>query len=262
MTACSCCCCCCCCCCWLLLSASATAASSWAPPHLFAHGAALACSFVLSRHRGARSIIVIIIIHHHLSSLSSSSQSSFSAVEGAEPTVEKTDADADASGDEEDGNGPKKSRVEKKARRLLSKLGLKPVPGVSRVTIKKAKNVIIAIASPDVFKMPSSDTYIVFGEAQADDPNEAAKRSAAQQLFQKQAAAAASGGSADDDDDDDEMPDLAPAEGASAGASEDGLLARDIELVVQQSNKSRAEAVAALKKNDGDIVNAIMDLSM
>lgn len=169
-------------------------------------------------------------------------------VEETEETPEST---------EEAASAPKQSRTEKKARRLLSKLGMKPVEGVSRVTIKKTKNIVIAIGQPDVFKMPTSDTYIVFGEAKADDLNEKLQRSAAQQ-FQKQAAPA----------DGDEVPDLAPADDASAPAAgesaegEDGVEPRDIELVMQQAGASRADAVAALKKNDGDIVNAIMDLSM
>ena len=39
---------------------------------------------------------------------------------------------------------------------------------------------------------------------------------------------------------------------------ETGVEAKDIELVMSQTNVTRAQAVAALKKNDGDIVNAIM----
>lgn len=45
----------------------------------------------------------------------------------------------------EEGGGPggrgKQSRSEKKSRKAMQKLGMKPVPGVSRVTIKKSKNV-------------------------------------------------------------------------------------------------------------------------
>lgn len=59
----------------------------------------------------------------------------------------------------------KQSRGEKKARKLMSKLGLKPVPGVNRVTIRKSKNILFVINKPDVLKNPASDTYIVFGEA-------------------------------------------------------------------------------------------------
>ena len=35
----------------------------------------------------------------------------------------------------------KQSRSEKKSRKAMQKLGMKPVPGISRVTIKKSKNV-------------------------------------------------------------------------------------------------------------------------
>ncbi|GFS26715.1 nascent polypeptide-associated complex subunit alpha [Elysia marginata] len=59
----------------------------------------------------------------------------------------------------------KQSRSEKKARKAMSKLGLKPITGITRVAIRKAKNILFVISRPDVFKSPASDTYIVFGEA-------------------------------------------------------------------------------------------------
>ena len=37
--------------------------------------------------------------------------------------------------------------------------------GVSRVTIRKAKNILFVITQPDIFKSPASDTYVIFGEA-------------------------------------------------------------------------------------------------
>lgn len=43
--------------------------------------------------------------------------------------------------------------------------GLKPVPDVTRVAIRKSKNILFVIASPEVYRSPSSDTYIVLGEA-------------------------------------------------------------------------------------------------
>ncbi len=39
------------------------------------------------------------------------------------------------------------------------------VSGITRVTIRKAKNILFVIAKPDVYKSPASETYIVFGEA-------------------------------------------------------------------------------------------------
>merc|ERR1712192_161271 len=89
------------------------------------------------------------------------------------PELEETAADAAedptaagavaTAGD--DASKAKQSRGEKKARKIMSKLGLKQVAGVSRVTIRKSKNILFVINKPDVYKNPASDTYIVFGEA-------------------------------------------------------------------------------------------------
>ena len=53
------------------------------------------------------------------------------------------------------------------------------------------------------------------------------------------------------------------AEEDDAGpVDETGVEPKDIELVVTQAGVSRAKAVAALKANSGDIVSAIMELTM
>merc|ERR1712107_960363 len=93
------------------------------------------------------------------------------------PELEETAGDAagdptaagavGTAGDE--ANKAKQSRGEKKARKIMSKLGLKQVAGVSRVTIRKSKNILFVINKPDVYKNPASDTYIVFGEAKIED---------------------------------------------------------------------------------------------
>lgn len=54
---------------------------------------------------------------------------------------------------------------------------------------------------------------------------------------------------ADEEDDGDEV-------------DESGVEANDIELVMTQANVSRKKAVKALKSADGDIVSAIMELTM
>ena len=72
------------------------------------------------------------------------------------------------------------SRSEKKARKAMSKLGLKQMVGVSRVTIKQSKSVLFAIAKPDVFKSPVSDTYIIFGTIE--DLSSQAQNAAAEQV--------------------------------------------------------------------------------
>jgi nascent polypeptide-associated complex subunit alpha len=46
-----------------------------------------------------------------------------------------------AAAGEEGGARSKQSRSEKKSRKAMQKLGMKPVPGVMRVQIRKSKNV-------------------------------------------------------------------------------------------------------------------------
>ena len=82
-------------------------------------------------------------------------------------------------GPEDGGKGGKQSRGEKKARKIMGKLGLKQVPGVNRVTIRKSKNILFVIQNPDTYKNPASDTYIVFGEAKIEDLSQQAQVEAA-----------------------------------------------------------------------------------
>jgi nascent polypeptide-associated complex subunit alpha len=56
------------------------------------------------------------------------------------------------------------------------------VAGVSRVTIRKSKNILFVINRPDVYKSPSSDTYIVFGEAKIEDLSQQAQMAAAEKF--------------------------------------------------------------------------------
>jgi len=156
----------------------------------------------------------------------------------------------------------KQSRQEKKARKSIAKLGLKPVPGVTRVAIRKSKAMLFVINKPEVFKNPTSDTYVVFGEAKIEDLSNQAQFQAAKKFeeAQQKAAAQAAAEAAtapkqeaiieEEEDDDDAEVDAT------------GVEDKDIDLVVQQANCNRNKAIKALKKNNGDIVNAIMELTM
>jgi nascent polypeptide-associated complex subunit alpha len=83
------------------------------------------------------------------------------------------------------------SRPERKARKQLEGLGLKKVQGIQRVTLRRAKNVLLVVAQPEVYKAPGSDCYIVFGEVKVEDPNSAAQINAQQQLLASTQAAQA-----------------------------------------------------------------------
>merc|ERR1711934_1207404 len=165
---------------------------------------------------------------------------------------EMEDTEEDAAG----GKG-KQSRSEKKSRKAMQKLGMKPVPGIIRVTVKKSKNILFVIKEPDVFKTSSDNpkspaTYIVFGKAEIEDLSAQATSAAVEQFKAPGAGLDVQDEgpkdvAAGDDDDGDEDP--------------GGLDENDIELVVKQAGVSKAKAIKGLKQNDNDVVNAIMALS-
>ncbi|KAI9576621.1 hypothetical protein GQX74_010603 [Glossina fuscipes] len=148
----------------------------------------------------------------------------------------------------------KQSRGEKKARKIMLKLGLKQIQGVNRVTIRKSKNILFVINNPDVYKNPHSDTYIVFGEAKIEDLSQQAQVAAAEKFKAPEATSAA---------DTITTSSVAPiAEEDEEEVDETGVDEKDIELVINQANTTRAKAIKALKNNNNDIVNAIMELTM
>lgn len=160
------------------------------------------------------------------------------------------------------------SRPERKARKALISLGLKKVNGITRVTMKRPRNILLVVANPEVFKSPNSDCYIVFGEARTEDINaqHAAQVAAAAAAEREREAAEALGAS-------EEAPALEPvaSEPPAAGkpaapeepeeVDETGVDPKDIDLVVQQVGCSRAKAVRVLKESGGDLINAIMAAS-
>ncbi|XP_049654743.1 LOW QUALITY PROTEIN: NAC-alpha domain-containing protein 1 [Accipiter gentilis] len=149
----------------------------------------------------------------------------------------------------------KQSRSEKKARKAMSKLGLRQIHGVTRITIRKSKNILFVITKPDVFKSPASDIYIVFGEAKIEDLSQQVHKAAAEKFKVPMEHSPLITETA---------PTLTIKEESEEEeeVDETGLEVRDIELVMAQANVSRPKAVRALRHNNNDIVNAIMELTM
>ncbi|KAL3319393.1 Nascent polypeptide-associated complex subunit alpha-2 [Cichlidogyrus casuarinus] len=168
--------------------------------------------------------------------------------------VEEDKAQADAAG----ATIPMKtgqSRSEKKARKAMRNLGLQPVPGVIKVIIRRSKSLLFVINEPDVYKS-SSDTYVVLGEAKIEDTSAQATLAAAEKLRsgmmmadkEKKGEDIKKSVIMEESDDDEEI-------------DETGVQENDIELVMSQASVSRRKAVRALKDNQNDIVNTIMELT-
>lgn len=104
-----------------------------------------------------------------------------------------------------------------------------------------------------MYKSPNSDCYIIFGEAKIEDVNSQAQASAAQQLVsqaqQSKETPAAAAEKTEEVEEEDEEPE-----------DEEGVPAKEIEIVMAQAGVDRKKAVRALKNNNNDIVNSIMEV--
>merc|ERR1711928_318233 len=148
----------------------------------------------------------------------------------------------------------KQSRGEKKARKSMSKLGLKQVVGVSRVTIQVQEHPLRYQQTRRI-QEPRFRYLHCIREAKIEDLNQQAHMAAVEKFKApelNQAEAGAHGTT---------VP--APIQEESEEEVDDAdVEEKDIDLVVSQANVSRAKAIKALKNNKNDIVNAIMELTM
>lgn len=206
------------------------------------------------------------------------------------------------------------NRAEKKSRKAIAKMGLKPfctgnkqtdsstvndsknvpIPGtmqpsgkIVRVTVKKAKNVLFVLSQPDVWKACDNSAFVVFGEARVEDvsghgnlmrqmmgkgaggmPNPAMMAQMASQMgldLGKLGGAAANAEAASAK----EEPSSGSGTSETASSPKGGKPTEtekvtvdeaDIDLVVNQVGCTREKAIAAMKANKNDIVEAIISL--
>lgn len=132
--------------------------------------------------------------------------------------------------------------------------------GVERVTIKKSKFMMFAIENADVFKSPNSNSYIVFGEAKIEDLKQ--KELKQQQNIQQSRQQSGDRQSQNAANQYSQQQQQQQSSASDEVVDDSGCDSADIDLVMSQASCSRADAVKALKSNDHDIVNAIMELTM
>ena len=121
-------------------------------------------------------------------------------------------------------------------------MGLKPVEGINRVTIKKGKSFVISIDDPDVWKTPGNEnSYIVFGKPNMDGlqtgQDEAGKFTEKPVVPESQ---------------EEEKPSV-PAEEVKPEAegeedlNDDGLSQDNIKMVMEYTSCSRGTAIRVLR---------------
>lgn len=140
-------------------------------------------------------------------------------------------------------------RGEKKARKLLDGVEIEPVNGITRVVFRRPRNELIVIASPEVYKTPAG-TYIVYGEATIANGALPANMPTTAQGIREQMAKLQLNEvkqQQEEEEPEQELP--------------EGIVEKDVELVMAQAAVSRSVAIRALREQNGDVINAIMDLT-
>ena len=144
------------------------------------------------------------------------------------------------------------AKGEKKVKKALLKLGLTKIDNVNRVTIKQKDNYFFIVKEPEVYVSKESESsYIIFGELSMDDPdkpkgkeefnNLKAQGETLNTLSQPK-------GNVEVVDDETEV-------------SEEGIDKELIDMVIAETKVSRQKAVKALRNNNLDVVNSILELN-
>ena len=145
----------------------------------------------------------------------------------------------------------KVGKGEKKIRKALMKLGLNKIEGVNRVTIRQKDNYFFVVKDPEVFVSKESDSsYVIFGEITMDDPDKTPLGKSELSNLK------ASGEHVEDKKDNVQV-----VEDDDTEVSEEGLDKESIEMIMSETKCTRNKAVRALRKNNGDVVNTILELN-
>ncbi|OII77833.1 nascent polypeptide-associated subunit Alpha [Cryptosporidium andersoni] len=150
------------------------------------------------------------------------------------------------------------NKVEKKNKKIIQKMGLKPTNEFEKIIIKGAKGLSFNILNPEVYVVPSTNNYIVFGEAKLEERDTASQAAAlanaTSQLEQKLAAMKVN------EEQTNRMSETQDRQEDSE-IDETDVDPANIDLVIGQTSCSRVQAVKALKANNNDVVEAILSLS-
>ena len=187
-------------------------------------------------------------------------------VEKKEEEDEELDSDDQASGKQEEAGGKKLSRSEKKRKKAFTRIGMTPLSGITRVTLKRRDKIVFYVDQPEILKSGTSEnSYVILGELkmleQGAGPTppvggEGATPAGAAGLAPREPVAEVKGEEAKKpavvveeaggDDEDIDIGDLSPD---------------NIEMVMQHASCSKKQAVQALKEANGDLVTAVMKVS-
>jgi nascent polypeptide-associated complex subunit alpha len=163
------------------------------------------------------------------------------------PAVENSSAPAATEASTASETKRKNSRAEKKMKDSLVKFGLTKLDGVTTVMMRKAQQLIWTFNNPDVYQL--DNVYVIFGEPAVQSAGDEAVKELKKTAVQDEAPAESKPTIVDD---------------VTVGTEEtpSDLKEDDINTLMGQANVTRARAIEALREAGGDLVTAVMNLTL
>lgn len=150
------------------------------------------------------------------------------------------------------------NKWERRFRAMVAKAGLKP----KKMPYSKVRFILkdqkFMAKEADVEKI-TPDAYLIYGKIEiesADQITQLAEEFGKTADFSK----IKNSNMGEEEDDDDDMPDLIPAED-NAVLTDNKFSETDVAMVMDQTTATRKEAIKALTENEGDMIEAIMNLT-
>lgn len=136
----------------------------------------------------------------------------------------------------------------------MTKLGMKPITGINRVTVKKGKQFMFSIDDPEILKSPGADnTYVIFGKPNMDNINTG--------LGQKEFENLKEPTQVEEPKKPETVEATQAAEESTENLSDEGLSAENIKMVMEYTKCTKAAAIKTLRETGDDTVAAIMKLT-
>ena len=155
----------------------------------------------------------------------------------------------------------KMSRGEKKFKKAMMRMGLKPLEGFTRATIKTGKSMLLYIDNPFVMNSGTNEhNYLIFGEAKIFDFKSALSKEKMAQFNKGRSPAEGKVPETvveETEEDKEETKEEVPEE----EIDESKYSEEDIKSIMDYSKCDKQAALKALAKANGDVIDAISYVS-
>ena len=188
-------------------------------------------------------------------------------VEKKEEEDDEVDSDDEAGEKGTEEGGKKLTRSEKKCKKAFLKIGMKPLSGITRVTLKRRDKIVFYVDTPEILKSGTSEnSYVILGELKMLDQG-AGPGGVSFKPGEGEGVPSTLDPHPTPEKPKEQSSEPEPAKEKDVvvkGSEEvdlEGLNPDDIEMVMQHASCTKAQAARALREANGDLVTAVMKVS-